>query len=110
MYLPWLGFTIGVGILVLAAMHVAQHPELLMDVCVAMGAAVPRYILFAVQRLAEAAYIKLFGAAGQSTIMRARITPPPEVELDGQGSLVILLVVLLFGWYLSAVPPARPAD
>ncbi len=94
----------------LTVAHTAKHPDLLVEIFVGMDAVILRYGWFCFKRLAEAAYNKVFGT-NSIDVPRASLAPPSHagIGVDLQPTALLLPVVIVLGWYLSALLLARPA-
>ncbi len=93
----------------------AFNPELILDAVADVIFAMPRYTYNGFRRLAATAYARLIpsrSAALTSAPVYLALgwgQTAPEASQSNQFAMGILLI-LIFGWWLSAFPPARPAD
>ncbi len=101
---------------VLSACHVAQNPELLVDLFFSLGSAVPAYVGYAFRRMSAAVYNKMFGKFNKFSnnfVARPALEAPevePELAEDNQ-AFTVIMVILILGWWLSAdARPPSPAD
>ena len=99
------------AVLFLAGFHMITNPETLLDLFTLMVASLPDTIWDYMQKLGRMAYHKLFWRT--SPRYSAPIEPPAApyvhaVPAETTAAPLLLVLVLLLGWWISAARPARP--
>lgn len=89
-------------------------PEVLVDGLFDLAAGIPSFFWHAGVRIGDAAWERLFSRRRPFVMQQPRVmlTQPEIAPFDlttSHQAIVVLILVTLFGWVLSAPPPAQPA-
>ena len=110
-YLPLMCIGSSVAVLALAGMHLATHPEEVINLCWTFILTMPGQAWEVLERLGRASFERVFRAAtARSAVKPAALylpAAPAHLEIDPSRAWLILLALIAGGWILSAPRPAR---